>query len=122
MNPEIKKAWVVALKSGDYQQGFGILHYKENEQDKYCCLGVLCELAVGAGVIQAGRRYIGYRHGVDYRYIYDYSSTMLSSAIRDWAGLQSDTVVIANVKDHLANHNDAGKTFLEIATAIEEQL
>lgn len=41
MNPEIKKQWVDALKSGEYKQGKGMLL---SPSDKYCCLGVLCDL------------------------------------------------------------------------------
>lgn len=43
MNPELKKKWVDALRSGEYKQGkIGLYNY---ESDAYCCLGVLCELA-----------------------------------------------------------------------------
>ena len=40
MNHQIKEKWVNALRSGEYQQGSGALH----PQDKYCCLGVLCDI------------------------------------------------------------------------------
>ncbi len=43
MNPEIKAKWVAALRSGQYQQG---AEYLEND-GRYCCLGVLCEVAPG---------------------------------------------------------------------------
>ena len=39
MNELIKKRWVAALRSGEYEQGFNELH---PDQGKYCCLGVLC--------------------------------------------------------------------------------
>lgn len=41
MNQEIKKRWVAALRSGDYKQGTGALR---NADNKFCCLGVLCDL------------------------------------------------------------------------------
>lgn len=41
MNPEWKKKWVEALRSGKYKQGKEALCFG----DKYCCLGVLCEIA-----------------------------------------------------------------------------
>ena len=41
MNPDIKKRWVEALRSGQYSQIRGKLH-RENEG--YCCLGVLTDL------------------------------------------------------------------------------
>lgn len=51
MNPEIKERWVAALRSGEYQQGFGQLRVRNYEASigeplyRYCCLGVLCDLA-----------------------------------------------------------------------------
>lgn len=33
--------WLTALRSGEYEQGYGQLY----EEEKYCCLGVLCELS-----------------------------------------------------------------------------
>jgi hypothetical protein len=37
----LKKKWVEALRSGEYQQGEGHLF----KDDSYCCLGVLCKVA-----------------------------------------------------------------------------
>jgi hypothetical protein len=48
MNPDIKAKWVAALRSGEYKQGTGSLR---NSQNEYCCLGVLCEVAVEEGLI-----------------------------------------------------------------------
>jgi hypothetical protein len=47
MNPDIKAQWVAALRSGEYQQGRSLLRREEC----FCCLGVLCDLAVKAGVV-----------------------------------------------------------------------
>ena len=50
MNPRIKKKWVAALRSGEYEQGTGQLVRRiegyEGEEDtyKFCCLGVLQNL------------------------------------------------------------------------------
>jgi len=46
MKLEVKKLWIEALRSGKYEQGRGAL----NKDGKFCCLGVLCDLAVKAGV------------------------------------------------------------------------
>ena len=40
MNKSIKKKWVAALRSGEYQQGQGLMCH----EGKYCCLGVLCDI------------------------------------------------------------------------------
>ncbi len=42
--------WVQALESGEYRQGVGRLAGLEDGQWHYCCLGVLCEVAIGQGV------------------------------------------------------------------------
>lgn len=44
---KVRAAWVAALRSGEYKQGHGHLG---NQERGYCCLGVLCDLAVRAGV------------------------------------------------------------------------
>lgn len=41
MNPDIKKLWVDALRSGKYKQG---RHALRSSADNFCCLGVLCDI------------------------------------------------------------------------------
>lgn len=36
-----REDWIAALRSGKYEQGHGVL----KSGDKFCCLGVACELA-----------------------------------------------------------------------------
>lgn len=48
LRSEVKNAWVDALRSGEYQQGKGKLRDHEN---RYCCLGVLADLAIKSGEI-----------------------------------------------------------------------
>ena len=124
MNPEIKVQWVAALRSGKYRQGAGVLHRRKPAGDEYCCLGVLCELAVRAGVANVEpARYDGdsFVYGAGDRY----SSTYLPLVVREWAGL-ADRPDARNplVKGHhtLADLNDNLSTFREIANLIEEKL
>lgn len=45
MKPDIKKAWVDALRSGKYRQTSGLLRWTEPAgESSYCCLGVLCDI------------------------------------------------------------------------------
>lgn len=44
-----RRMWVKALRSGKYTQGQGQL----KTTDEYCCLGVLCDLAVKHGIIRS---------------------------------------------------------------------
>jgi hypothetical protein len=46
MNPAIKAQWVAALRSGYYQQSKHTLRSAVG----FCCLGVLCDLAVQQGI------------------------------------------------------------------------
>jgi len=52
MNPLVRAQWCAALRSGDYQQGEGQLRAADEDTGdyKYCCLGVLTDLAAKAGV------------------------------------------------------------------------
>lgn len=54
MNPDVKDMWLKALRSGEYEQTTGYLREaKPDGKEGYCCLGVLCELAVKEGVLPA---------------------------------------------------------------------
>jgi hypothetical protein len=112
MNPEVKTRWVAALRSGEYRQGDGCLR---NIADEFCCLGVLCDVhEVGGWHLDGGREftYAGY------------DNELPPPDLKEWAGLdwQSTYVVIDGVLNTLYHHNDNGRTFAEIADAIEEQL
>lgn len=40
------RKWVAALRSGDYRQGTGELHKRDSKGvDRFCCLGVACDIA-----------------------------------------------------------------------------
>jgi hypothetical protein len=46
LKPEIKAAWVKALRSGDYEQARGSLSaIRLDGKTGYCCLGVLAEIS-----------------------------------------------------------------------------
>ncbi len=50
MNKELKQKWIDALRSGDYEQGKGLLCRITPDGAKYCCLGVLCEVENGEDI------------------------------------------------------------------------
>jgi hypothetical protein len=113
MNPEIKTRWVAALRSGDYEQGIGSL----SPNGHYCCLGVLCELAVEDGKVEKKQRDGGIVH-------YDECEGILPKSVVKWAGLdeQEPDVLIDGEYTSLINMNDGGDTFATIADAIESGL
>jgi hypothetical protein len=132
MNPEIKAQWVAALRSGEYEQGQEYLHIG----DSYCCLGVLCDLAVKAGVISetpdAGADIDENRYAA-----YDDAETTLPESASRWAGLTEpdgswiedpimaipDPTSPGNRRPHsVSSLNDSGLSFAKIADLIEEQL
>ena len=131
MNPDIKKQWVSALRSGKYRQGRKVLHSSYNT---YCCLGVLCELARESGV---KIDYVEGYEGALPRIFYDNEAYELPPSVREWAGVENsnpavtapspfrDTDEEGNVvieRTSLAELNDDGATFEAIAQIIEEQL
>lgn len=126
MNPDIKAQWVADLRSGDYEQGRAYLH-TQPEQDgleKFCCLGVLCDQAVKAGVIQ--RQY----HPDENFWTYgkDVESLVLPSEVMEWAGMTDSNPELRFKKsssdvNSLADLNDTYNwTFEKIADLIEREL
>lgn len=126
MDQRVKNLWVNALRSGDFEQGQGNLR----KDGKFCCLGVLCELAVNEGIIPPGQQNTapGFGDG----YVYGGDMNYLNPGVIQWAGLDyknptvevPDSEIATGVegKVGLAVVNDAGKDFNFIANLIEEQL
>lgn len=124
MRAEIKIIWLNKLRSGELTQGQGQLKTFDGE---YCCLGVLCEAAVEAGIISPAV-------WDDDSYDYNGESGVLPSSVMNWAGLSTTNPIIATPDElldsprfgcetSLAELNDiAGYTFAQIANVIEEHL
>ena len=120
MNPEIRTRWVAALRSGDYKQGWGWLR---SGSDEYCCLGVLCELAVEDGVI-APPSYseTSDGHSSD-AYSYGGKQATPPEPVLEWAGLEHLTISNEGRTTSLIRANDILQwKFDRIADVIEEQL
>jgi hypothetical protein len=106
--------WVKALRSGEYKQGKEWLHQKNDRgQDRFCCLGVLCDLAVKAKVISAPV-------ADNEVFIYDKEDTHLPPKVRKWAGIKTPNGDF-EFGDSLAEVNDDGKKFTTIAKIIESK-
>lgn len=116
MNPEVKKMWVEALRSGEYQQKTGALR----KGDGFCCLGVLCDLHAkeSGNAWETRSAFIG-------SHAYLRRDAHLPKDVQEWAGLDTcwgGNVTIAEKAMDLDDHNDNGIPFAEIANAIEGQL
>lgn len=138
MRDKVAKLWIDALRSDRFKQTEGSLHtvkerviVLERHQDTgqvlrtktipagHCCLGVLCELAIEAGV-EVEKSMI---YGNGYEELYDGKAGALPASVMDWAGMRTgdgDFKTKDMCNESLAALNDAGKTFAEIADIIEE--
>lgn len=95
MDAKLKADWVMALRSGEYQQTTGKLH--EPNENSYCCLGVLCRVTDLNIIDPSGYSVDGY--------------DPIYSIIGNRA-----------VAETLFRMNDGGKLFPEIADYIEANL
>ncbi len=104
MNAEIKERWLKALRSGEYKQGQGQLH---KEDHSFCCLGVLVDVL---GAKWTWNEVDGWYDPDNY-------------ARNGTSGTYISADVLNNARQTiLANMNDNGKSFLEIADHIETNL
>ncbi len=103
LSKSVKKAWIQALESGEYQKGIGALC---NEDEEYCCLGVLAEelgtlevsinSSIGKGYL--GKAYMLLRNGSDWDYLPE------------------------KVQEKLADINDKSDTFEPVVDYIKKNL
>lgn len=118
MNPEIRARWTAALRSGEIPQVESLL----SDGHGRCCLGVLCDIAVTDGIVPPPE--YDEVHGV-WSYIGSYQ--LLPDEVIAWAGFAADDldegdpcVAVRHERPRgLAELNDDGWTFAEIADAID---
>ncbi len=108
----IRKEWVKALRSGDYEQGEGQLV----RDGKYCCLGVLCEII---GMKQSKHIIDGHKDFIYYGTEYQLAPPKAMHAV----GLNDHHGSFSSSSDSIAltEANDAGESFEFIANIIEEK-
>jgi hypothetical protein len=108
---KVAKKWVKALRSGKYKQGTGTLL---TANGRHCCLGVLTDLAVQAGVIKE----------------FPVGAGSLSGKVIQWSGVKTYFGQYIDGRGHqknLASQNDGivgrslPKSFKQIAKIIESQ-
>lgn len=137
MRGEVLDELITRLRSGEYKQGMSALRLRgvNGYPDTYCCLGVLCEMAVENGVATRSPAdpddsTYWYGHGENG----DINNIYLPDGVVDWAGIVSDIekeqglgeyyyeqkgTFGENKFDSLAVMNDDGKTFIQIADWME---
>lgn len=123
MVPEVKVAWLEALRSGEYQKTTGRLARKYGEDTVgYCCLGVLTDLASKEGVcppfteVELGLLGILHERQDSFGQYNSASTTYLPPQVEDWSGVDEGVQAV------LANINDTNLTFEEVIEYIDTNL
>jgi hypothetical protein len=99
---QIRKEWTAALRSGEYKQGHGRLMQHDGSM---CCLGVLHEIVIGkAPPLNRGTPEL---------------SVIYKAKLADQNGTATNE--IWRLTKSLAEANDAGATFTEIAHIIDSK-
>jgi len=126
MRKEIADKLVTALRSGEYDQTSGRLRNGDN----FCCLGVLCDIAVKEGVIEPWQRVKIHGEGrlgfvVDIEGESYEETSVLPNVVKEWAGMRSanGTYNRGELDDTraLSSDNDNGHSFAKIADTIENR-
>lgn len=136
MNLELIRKWVDALRSGKYEQGRLALRSKD---DKYCCLGVLCDIAKDKLGLEWTLEEDSFRYDVGKSEMMIGSSIVLPLEVRDLllgtnmgghcglpidaTKLSSDLGIPSDIKTLTAmDLNDEYKlSFTQIANILEQQ-
>lgn len=138
MDKKVKKKWVKALRSGEYQQATRRLYAEDrgDGQEGFCCLGVLCDLEydgywkvdeVDQGLIwsdascsyqpaTAKKSFLVPANGGRCKLQKMDDSTLMPKNFRRKLG------ITPKQEDTLSNMNDRGEDFFAIANWIEKNL
>ncbi len=112
MKKSMAMKWAKALRSGEYIKGTGNLRYKtwgsEDDNQRYCCLGVLCEI----NKVESEKLN-------NNTYKYDGHARRLGDNIKKKFGI-SALGWFKNLHRSLAQLNDNGTSFNKIADIIEK--
>jgi hypothetical protein len=109
MDPVVRDLWADALEGDEYEQGDEVLSRGSSATRKvrHCCLGVLCDLAVKAGIIPAGiERPEHHAHGNTFRIAYGLAEVelVLPYEVVIWAGLN-----MASPRVNITQDEEAGR-------------
>lgn len=106
MNKEVKEKWLTALRSGEYKQGKQRLVVTNSDNQKYCCLGVLCDLYNK----ETGNKTWG-------------NNLDLPDEVVKWSGVKDSNphITMGTESVTIAWYNDNSGDFLQIADIIEKE-
>jgi len=141
---EVRAKWTAALRSGEYVKTRNKLHKLDptGKYHSYCCLGVLCDLAVKEGIIppavEKNSPYIfGYKDDtLDGHSFSSIRDNDVPQKVRTWSGLCDSTGAFSPIEEfkgvkfksgsaslnNLAQINDhTDLTFSDLADFIESE-
>lgn len=111
---ELVNEWINTLRSGQYKQGIGRLHFN----DRFCCLGVLCDMVTKHPMTETEKTIFQweeeYPQSMGTTYRFNASRFVLPTYLQDYIGFDDEQM------SELVTMNDTGKPFEKIADKIEE--
>lgn len=107
LRSDIKKSWLKALRSGNYEQ----CRKRLRHDDAYCCLGVLCDL----------RNADAWTKTSGGTWLYNFPTGVRNEETIPFEELFEMTLD-SDARTALIDMNDDGKSFAEIADWIEAKL
>lgn len=126
IDEKIKAKWVAALRSGEYEQGRGSLRKKDAKGvDRFCCLGVLCDLY--SKEKSNATKWVPPTVEFGNEYYFGGVSGLPPKNVNVWVGLGELSWSHLEIKASskygvLYDLNDTGSSFKKIADYIEAQL
>lgn len=111
MNPEVKQLWKDALLSDEFDQAKSFLRTDYG----FCCLGVLCEIAVKHGIIEPGELKTegdeeDPQMSEEYFYGAHDDTSVLPREVREWAGLDSPNPDVVVPSEMLSDNDEESIT------------
>lgn len=119
MDAQLKQKWLEALRSGKYDQGESqlvIVADEDNRRNRYCCLGLLAEIAG-----------LNPERFPTHAYLGESGLNNAECGLGPWSSAgpsfdPSDETTHTTFQRKLAGMNDNGKSFAEIADWIEANI
>lgn len=124
MLTDIQERWLQALESGNYRQGTGYLKKWDRcngsgeKESSYCCLGVACEIFQE----ETNTKQEASDSGIEF--LFNDMRSMMPASVMEYLGLRTafgnleEKRNCVNYNDSLAEMNDKGVQFKEIAAYI----
>ena len=122
MNADLKQQWIDALRSKQYKQGKKVLcQVDEKGKESFCCLGVLFDIAGGEvdgewSEVKSGNFFCSNIRSAKVKSAKSSNEEFLPKGFIKFSGVEREA------QSKLAEMNDYGHSFKEIADWIEENL